>query len=258
MSKKKKVKAPVYEQFQDNEYISGLRQDLPQYRDLTNKLLYSLDVTSPEVQQQMQNVANDYTQSMWNDLSRQYLQDYNALNQRNYNRFGSLGSTGALYGQESLQRDYNDQAARLASATASQYQNLMNNYYNQKLQSFGAAAGLYDTAGANTTNIDLSNWNIRNKNIEAQYVADIQNAQRNNWLGGALSGAVSGAGTGFASGGPWGALIGGVAGAGLGAYAGSQGANIGQSSQLGSSLGTGLVGSMADSGNITWLNTKKK
>lgn len=247
---KKKVKAPKYQEFEDNEYIAGLRQDLPGYRDYSNKLLYSLDVTDPKVQEQYQKLANDYTQSMWNDLSRKYIDDYNTLNQRNYNRFGSLGSTSALYAQDTLQRDYNDLSSRLASQTADAYQNLINNYYNQKLSSYNAANQAYTNAGTTTTAIDQNNWNIRNKNIEAKYVADLQNAQGGigNIIGGGLSGAISGAGTGAVLGGPVGAVIGGVAGAGLGALGGSQSSSGGQA--IGSGFGIGSsVGNLGTLGN---------
>lgn len=237
MGKKKKVKAPNYQEMQDTEYITGLREDLPGYRDMTNQYLQKLDVLSPEVQQKFQGIADDYTGAQWSDLSRQYLKDYNKLNQANYNRFGNLGSTGALYNADSLQRDYNDLATRTAAQTANQYQNLVDNYYNQKLNTLNAANDLYQTAGTNTHNHDLNNWNIRNKNIEAKYVADVQNAQNSgNWLGGMLSGAASGVATGGKFGGGWGALIGGVAGGALGALSSEYGGGSDQSS-MGNALG---------------------
>lgn len=216
--KKKKVKAPVYEEFKDNEYIGGLREDLPGYRDYANQLLYGLDVTSPEMQNKFNEIANDYTQSMWGDLNRGYLQNMNALNQRNYNRFGSLGSTGALYGQESAQRDYNDMASRLASQTAAQYQNLINNYYNQKLNTYNAANNAYQNAGNQTTNIDLNNWQLRNNNIAAKYAADVQNANQQNPIIRTITGALNGAGTGGSIGGGWGALAGGLIGGASAAF----------------------------------------
>lgn len=237
MGKKKKVKAPTYQEMQDTEYIAGLREDLPGYRDMTNEYLQKLDVLSPEVQKTFQGLANDYTGAQWSDLSRQYLKDYNTLNQANYNRFGNLGSTGALYNTDSLQSNYNDLATNIAAQTASQYQNLVNNYYNQKLNTLNAANSLYQTAGTNTYTHDQNNWNIRNKNIEAKYVADVQNAQNSgNWLGGMLSGATSGAGMGASIGGPWGALIGGVAGGALGALGSNYGGGSNQSA-VGNAIG---------------------
>lgn len=249
MSKKKKVQAPVYEQLADTDYISGLRQDLPTYRDQYNYMLGQLDVTSPEVQQAFQNKANEYTQSQWNDFNRNALANYKAMNQANYNRFGNMGSSGAMYGSDTLNRQLNDLASRIAGQTAAQYENLMNNYYNQKYNTAQMYGGAYTGAGNTLQTNDINNWNIRNRNIEAKYVADVQNAQNRGGfnLGNMLSGAASGAATGGSIGGGWGALAGGVLGGLTGGFSGGDG---NQAAQLGSTFGD--IG-----GNTTnWLKSK--
>lgn len=249
MSKKKKVSAPVYEEMADTDYISGLREDLPTYRDQYNYMLGQLDVTSPEVQQQFQNIANDYTQAQWNDYNRNALANMKAMNQANYNRFGNLGSSGAMYGNDTLNRQLNDLATRIAGQTAGQYQNLINNYYNQKLSTAQMYGGAYNTAGNTLQNNDINNWQIRNRNIEAKYAADLQNAQNSGFsLGNTLSGALSGAASGFSMGGPWGALAGGVLGGAAGALSGGDGNSA---SQLGSTFGN-----LGGSATNNWLNSK--
>ena len=265
MSKKKKVQAPVYEEMADTDYISGLREDLPTYRDQYNYMLGQLDVTSPEVQQQFQNIANDYTQAQWNDYNRNALANMKAMNQANYNRFGNLGSSGAMYGNDTLNRQLNDLAARISGQTAGQYQNLINNYYNQKLNTAQMYGGAYNTAGNTLQTNDINNWQIRNRNIEAKYAADLQNAQNSGGfsLGNTLSGAMSGAATGASVGGPWGALIGGVAGAGMGALSGYMGQDGNSASQMGSTMGTlggGLYNkwSAGNAGNTVGTNLGTK
>lgn len=249
MSKKKKVQAPVYEEMADTDYISGLREDLPTYRDQYNYMLGQLDVTSPEVQQQFQNIANDYTQAQWNDYNRNALANMKAMNQANYNRFGNLGSSGAMYGNDTLNRQLNDLATRIAGQTAGQYQNLINNYYNQKLSTAQMYGGAYNTAGNTLQNNDINNWQIRNRNIEAKYAADLQNAQNSGFsLGNMLSGAASGAAAGGMSGGWVGALAGGVLGGLSGGFSGGDGNSA---SQLGNSFGD-LGGSLGK-----FLNTKQ-
>ena len=251
MSKKKKVKAPVYEEMQDTPWITGLREDLPTYRDQYNYMLGQLDVTSPEVQQAFQNKANDFTQSQWNDFNRNALANFKAMNQANYNRFGNLGSSGAMYGTDTFNRQLNDLSSRIAGQTAAQFENLMNNYYTQKYNTAQMYGNAYGNAGNTTYGHDYNNWNIRNRNIEAKYVADAQNAKGGGGfnLGNAISGAASGAGTGASIGGGWGALAGGVLGGVVGGFSGGSGD---QASQLGSTMGN--IG-----GNGTnWLNTKDK
>lgn len=251
MSKKKKVTAPVYEEMKDTDYIKSLRGYVPQWGEDYNYMLGQLDVTSPEVQQKFQDIANDYTQSQWNDFNRNALAGYKAMNQGNYNRFGNLGSSGAMYGNDTYNRQLNDLASRLVSNTAGQFENLMNNYYNQKLNTAQMYGNAYFGGGDRTQANDVSNWEIRNRNIEAKYAADVQNANRGggwNW-GNMLSGAASGAATGAASGGGWiGGIIGGVAGGVTGGLSGNSSGQ--QASQLGSSLGS--LGSQSGA----WLNNK--
>lgn len=251
MSKKKKVQAPVYEQLADTDYITGLREDLPTYREGTNRYLSQLDVLSPEVQQKYQDLANDYTQSQWSDFNRNALANYKAMNQANYNRFGSMGTSGAMYGNDTYNRQLNDLSSRIAGQTAAQYQNLINNYYNQKLNTLNAYNTMYGNAGQTLQNNDISNWNIRNRNIEAKYVADLQNAQNKQGfnIGNMLSGAMQGARMGSAAG-PWGAVIGGVAGGALGGFSDYLGTSEQQSGYLG-----GTLGQYGGQG-VNWLNTK--
>ena len=254
--KKKKVKAPEYEQLADTAYISGLREDLPTYRDKYNYMLGQLDVTSPEVQQAFQDKANEYTQAQWSDFNRNALAGYKAMNQANRNRFGNLGSSGAMYGADTYNRQLNDLASRIAGQTAGQYENLMNNYYNQKPSTANAYGSAYGGAGGTLQDNDIANWKIRNQNIEAKYAADVQNANRGGFnFGNALSGAASGAATGAMSGGGWiGGIIGGVGGALAGGFSGSGD----QASQVGSSLGSiypSMRGGSSTTNNIN-LNTQ--
>ena len=249
MSKKPKVEAPVYEEMQDTPYITGLREDLPMYREGFNRYLENLDVLSPEVQQKYQDIANEYTQSQWNDFNRNALANYKAMNQANLNRFGSMGTSGAMYGNDSYNRQLNDLSSRIASNTAGQYQNLINNYYNQKLNTLNAYNNAYGNAGNVTYGHDQQNWNIRNMNKEAKYVADVQNAQNGGgWnFGNMLSGAASGAAAGGMSGGWIGAIGGGLAGAIGGGLSGSGD----QASQFGDNVG-GLGGKFG-----SFLNNKQ-
>lgn len=253
MSKKKKVEAPVYEEMQDTPYITGLREDLPMYREGFNRYLQNLDVLSPEVQQKYQDIANEYTQSQWNDFNRNALANYKAMNQANLNRFGSMGTSGAMYGNDTYNRQLNDLSSRIASNTAGQYQNLINNYYNQKLNTLNAYNNAYGNAGNITYGHDQNNWNIRNKNIEAKYVADVQNAQNSGgWnFGNMLSGAASGAASGASVGGLWGGIAGGVLGGVTGGLSGNNASGM-QAAQLG-----GTLGDYAGQGT-NWLNTKWK
>lgn len=252
MSKKKKVTAPTYSEMEDNDYITQQREQVNNLYDKTYSLLEGLDTTSEDVQNEYKQIANDYTQSQWDDLNRSYTGAVNKLNQTNYNRMGTLGSTSALYNTESLQRDYNDMATSIASNTASQYQSLINNAYNQRYNTYQAYNNAYNTAGNVTTTQDERNWQIGNLNTEAQYLADVQNANNSggwSWSN-ALTGAISGAATGSKAG--WvGALAGGV----LGGVSGGLSGDSSSSSSLGSSSGSLFSNLLNSSNTSTSSNT---
>lgn len=257
MGSKKKVSAPKYEEFQDNDYITRERANIGTYGDWLNENALDYFGANSSLNRDIYNTqaANAYN-TMWNDALANYRKANNQLASANYNRFGGLGSTGARYNQELLNRQQNDLASRLASQ---EYQMAEGLYQQELANRFNAANqiyNMYNNAGQQATAVDQANWNIRNTNKAAQYAADIQNADSGFRWGNVLSGAISGAGTGASVGGPWGALIGGVAGAGMGALSNYTGDSASQSgSALSKNLVTGIGGTKWGS-NLLKLNNK--
>jgi hypothetical protein len=246
--KKKKVEAPVYEQWAGNEYTDRAREGIGTYGNWIDANWEPLTQTyTPE---DMKEIAQRAYDTSMNDFLGNYNKQANAIAARNYNRFGGLGSTPSLYTTDMLNKQANDEAARLASQMYSLSDQLANNQMNRNLSSLGTVYNMYNNAGNIATGLDLDNWKIRNNNIEAKYAADVQNANRGGFsLGNMLSGAASGAAQGGSIGGGWGALAGGVLG---GVTGGLSGSNVDgkQAAQLGGSFGN--IG-----GNLgNWLNTK--
>lgn len=257
MSKKKKVSAPVYEEWSGNEYTDRARENVGTYGDWINQNWENL-VTAPTVEDYT-DIVNKAYNTTWNDFLDNYNRNANAMAAQNYNRFGGLGSTPSLETQDQYTKQQNDLASRLGSQMYSMADTLAGNQYNRNLQSLGTVQELYDSAGNLITNLDEKNWNIRNQNIEAKYLADVQNAQNSggwSW-GNMLSGAVSGATTGGKVGGGWGALAGGVLGAvggGLSGYSNTNTSGTG-TSNLGSSLGTGIGSLFKTNSSTSGSNT---
>jgi len=246
--KKKKVEAPVYEQWAGNEYTDRAREGIGTYGNWIDTNWEPLTQTyTPE---DMKEIAQRAYDTSMNDFLGNYNKQANAIAARNYNRFGGLGSTPSLYTTDMLNKQANDEAARLASQMYSLSDQLANNQMNRNLSSLGTVYNMYNNAGNIATGLDMDNWKIRNQNIDAKYAADVQNANRGGFsLGNMLSGAASGAIQGGSIGGGWGALAGGVLG---GVTGGLSGSNVSgqQAAQLGGSFGN--VG-----GNLgNWLNTK--
>lgn len=229
---KKKVKAPVYKTLEDTDYIKGLRNSLADYKLVADTAYDKLASMDDAYYKQLAEQANAYAWDEWNRNARKLMnQNY----QRNYNRFGSLGTTGAQYNQESLTRDINNAASQIASNTAQTADNYFTNAYNRNLQTAGALNNRYMNTGNTLQANDWQNLAIQNGNIEAKYLADVQNAKSGFNLGGMISGAANGAGAGASVGGPWGALAGGV----IGAVGGGLGGDSQSASNMGQLAGQG-------------------
>ena len=236
---KKKVKAPVYKTLEDTDYIKGLRNSLADYKLAADTAYNKLASMDDAYYKQLAEQANAYAWDEWNRNARKLMnQNY----QRNYNRFGSLGTTGAQYNQESLTRDINNAASQIASNTAQTADNYFTNAYNRNLQTAGALNNRYMNTGNTLQANDWQNLAIQNGNIEAKYLADVQNAKSRFNLGGMISGAANGAGAGASIGGPWGALAGGV----IGAVGGGLGSDSKSTSNMGQLAGQGT----------NWLRSK--
>ena len=236
---KKKVKAPVYKTLEDTDYIKGLRNSLADYKLAADTAYNKLASMDDAYYKQLAEQANAYAWDEWNRNARKLMnQNY----QRNYNRFGSLGTTGAQYNQESLTRDINNAASQIASNTASTADNYFTNAYNRNLQTAGALNNRYTDTGNTLQTNDWKNLEIQNNNIEAKYLADVQNAKSGFNLGSMISGAANGAGAGASVGGPWGALAGGV----IGGVAGGLGGDSQSASNMGQLSGQGT----------NWLRSK--
>ena len=236
---KKKVKAPVYKTLEDTDYIKGLRNSLADYKLAADTAYNKLASMDDAYYKQLAEQANAYAWDEWNRNARKLMnQNY----QRNYNRFGSLGTTGAQYNQESLTRDINNAASQIASNTASTADNYFTNAFNRNLQAAGALDSRYNNTGNTLQANDWQNLAIKNNNIEAKYLADLQNAKSGWSWSGMVQGAANGAGAGASVGGPWGAVAGGI----LGAVGGGLGGDSQSSSNMGQLAGQGT----------NWLQSK--
>ena len=236
---KKKVKAPVYKTLEDTDYIKGLRNSLADYKLAADTAYNKLASMDDAYYKQLAEQANAYAWDEWNRNARKLMnQNY----QRNYNRFGSLGTTGAQYNQESLTRDINNAASQIASNTAQTADNYFTNAHNRNLQTAGALNNRYMNTGNTLQANDWQNLEIQNGNIEAKYLADVQNAKSGWSWSGMLQGAANGAGAGASVGGPWGAVAGGV----LGAVGGGLGGDSKSAENMGQLAGQGT----------NWLKSK--
>lgn len=245
---RKKTKAPVYKQWQGNKYTDQAKANVDIYGDWIANNWENLSRTyTPEDMTNLVQKAYDTTLS---DFSQEYNKQANAIASRNYNRFGGLGSTPALYTQDMFNKQMNDYNARLMSQMYGMADQLASNQMNRNLASLNQVYGMHNDAGNIMNAVDQYNLKIINQNELNRVMAHNQNAQSGWSFGNMLSGAASGAIQGGLKGGGFGALAGGILGGVAGGLSGYSRANGYQAGRLGANFGN--IG-----GNtINWLKNK--
>lgn len=221
LSKKAKVKPIEYKEWGGNEYTDRAQKNVGTYGDWVNSN-WENAVTAPKIEDYYDYVKQVNEPAM-NDFLQGYNTQSNALAARNYNRFGGLNSTPALYTQDMYNKQMNDLATRQASQMLKDAYGMKNTDWSNNLTALNQVLGMYNQAGQTTTAKDLTNWNIQNQNIaNATNAENYNNAHKSSFMDyftNILGGSATGAMQGFQStGSPWGAIGGGIAG-GLGGFA---------------------------------------
>lgn len=188
---KKSPDRPTLPYFDDTDYISQSRrmQNLGYKKSKT--ALENVDVLDTDTRNSLQNVADQYTQNQWRDLNRNYSNTMNKMNQANYQRFGSTGSTPALYNTETTQRYFNDLAGEVASNTATKYNELLLNEYNRRLANLKATYGVFTNSGNTAYAHDKLNYQTRLANLGVSFENDMTDYNREQQMLGAIASALS-------------------------------------------------------------------
>lgn len=221
MSRKKTPKQPMYQLYEDSPWISRNRELNTQAYDLYSQGLEDLGRQNQDYYEAQ---ASKAMQSAWDDYARNYQKAVNQNLARNYGRTGSVASTSGGYITDSLQRQYNDQAARLASQQAQLQDQFINSALQRDLDRLGQYSNTFNTSGATTEQVDQMNYQTRLKNQDRQWQNDVTRANEKFNLGTFAADTIGGAVSGFMMGGPVGAVVGAAGGALNNAY-GSGGAN---------------------------------
>lgn len=219
MTKKKTIYQPLYDEFEDTPWISRNRELNTQAYDLYSQGLGEL---GKQDQQYYEGQASKAMQSAWNDYARNYQKAVNQNLARNYGRTGSTASTSGGYITDSLQRQYNDQAARLASQQAQLQDQFINSALQRDLARLGQYGNAFNTSGQTIQAVDKANYDIRQLNKDRQWQNDILREKSRTDLFNILSNAGASGFKGFTegmkTGNPWVAIGGAIGGTASGAY----------------------------------------
>lgn len=219
MSKKKIHYQPLFDEFEDTPWISRNRELNTQAYDLYSNALGEL---GKQDQQYYEGQASKAMQSAWGDYNRNYQKAVNQNLARNYGRTGSTASTSGGYVTDSLQRQYNDAAARLASQQAQLQDQFINSALQRDLAKLGQYSGAFNTSGQITQDVDKQNYETRQQNKVRQWQNDVlREKNKTDWLRIASEAGASGFKgftEGMKTGNIWGAIGGAIGGAASGAY----------------------------------------
>lgn len=263
LKKKAKVKPIEYKTWGGNEYTDRARQNVGTYGDWVDSN-WENAVTAPKIEDYYDYVKQVNEPAM-NDFLQSYNTQANKIASRNYNRFGGLTNTPALYTQDIYNKQMNDLATRKASQMLQDAYGMKNTDWSNNLTALNQVLGMYENAGKTINSMDLGNWAIENQNIaNATNAENYNNANKSSFMdyfANIIGGSSTGAMQGFqATGSPWGAIGGGIAGS-LGGFADTYSGTGNQYTQsllapfsmganMKSSMGGGLnLGTKA--GNIT-------
>lgn len=206
-----------YEELKDTPYITSLR-DLSQrgyegYRDNYNKV----NVFSPETQRSLDDYTNAVYQRAEGDFDRQYRDTMKRMANRNYGQFGTLNATPALYRTDMENLAQQRKLADMAYNKALYRESLVDNELRRRYNTLDMYNQMLEK-GQTPYQLDLKNWEIRNKNKDVRFGNAEIDANAGGGPLGILKGAIQGGATGFLStGNPWGALAGAAAGGLMGA-----------------------------------------
>jgi len=206
-----------YEELKDTPYITSLR-DLSQrgyegYRDNYNKV----NVFSPETQRSLDDYTNAVYKRAEGDFDRQYRDTMKRMANRNYGQFGTLNATPALYRTDMENLAQQRKLADMAYNKALYRESLVDNELRRRYNTLDMYNEMLEK-GQTPYQLDLKNWEIRNKNKDVRFGNAEIDANAGGGFKGILKGAIQGGAQGFLStGNPWGALGGAAAGGFLGA-----------------------------------------
>lgn len=245
MTKKTKVIDPFQQElYQDTPWISRNRELNTQSYDLFKNQLGEI---GKQDQQYYEGLASKAMQSAWGDYNRNYQKAVNQNLARNYGRTGSTASTSGGYVTDSLQRQYNDAAARLATQQAQYQDQFINSALNRDLAKLQAYYAPFQSSGTTTENKDYRNYIVDQENRQRQWTADATKKMNDpgKWgqigqVGGQIVGTAIGSYFGGPVGGQIGGAVGGAAGGALGGQFDTQYVMPGQQASQSESGGFGL------------------
>ena len=185
-----------YEELKDTPYITSLR-DLSQrgyegYRDNYNKV----NVFSPETQRSLDDYTNAVYQRAEGDFDRQYRDTMKRMANRNYGQFGTLNATPALYRTDMENLAQQRKLADMAYNRALYRESLVDNELRRRYNTLNMYNEMLEK-GKTPYELDLKNWEIRNKNKDVRFGNAEIDANAGGGFKGALKGALQGASAGL-------------------------------------------------------------
>ena len=173
---KKPAQHPGYEEMKDTPWITQGRDIAQRGGEGILENYNRVNVFDEGQRTSMEKLNEDAYRRAFDELNRGYREGMNKYASANYNRFGSLNATPSSYISDEFNRQYSRDMSNLAYNKAINYENLVNQELQRRYNTLNMYNQMYDR-GAVPYELDLSNWDIRNKNRDIQYQNAIKNKQ---------------------------------------------------------------------------------
>lgn len=238
---KKKPTLGMYKEQQDTPWISSNRELNQQSYGNLSRDLNNVNVFDDATRQQL----NAYNDSIYNravsDFDRDYSQTMNKYLARDYNRFGTTGSSNSLLNRDNYNLAQQRKLADMEYNRAMNYEDMVNQELGRRYNWLNLNNQLFNTSGGITQAFDDANWKIRNQNVDRQYTNDLQ---RYNEKAGLMNLGANALGIALAP------FTGGTSllvGNALGGMIGTEAGNL-LAGQTGSNVGSGISNAMKNLG----------
>lgn len=190
-----KPKRPEYEQQADTPWITHNRDmNTWSYDNVANNI-NRVNVFDDATRQSLNDYVDDIYNRSKSDFDRTYAQTMGKTLARDYNRFGTTGSSTSLLNRDNYNLQQQRALADLAYNRAINYEDMINQELDRRYKFLNTNYGYFTNSGNTIQNFDDANWRIRNANKDIQYLNDIQDYNSKANIGRTIGGVLGMAGT---------------------------------------------------------------
>lgn len=171
---KKKPKLGMYQEQQDTPWITSNRELNQQSYGNLSRDLNNVNVFDDSIRQQLKAYNDSIYNRAVSDFDRDYTQTMNKYLARDYDRFGTTGSSASLLNRDNYNLAQQRKLADMEYNRAMNYEDMVNQELNRRYNWLNLNNNLFNQSGGTIQSFDDANWKLRNQNVDRKYTNDLQ------------------------------------------------------------------------------------